>query len=319
MRFELPELMVFSITAIVLTIVACTGFFGGWLAACIEVISLNIIFACLVYMRGYKMFGIGPRPRWRTLTAPEGNILPHLRFVAISDTHSLHHRMREIPKGDVLIHAGDFTLFADDEQVADFNHWLGTLPHKHKLVIAGNHDFLFDDQWIAKAENKAFWEKGTQKLSNMHSTVRGMLTNCQYIRDEKVVVDGVTIYATPAQPPLAGHDWAFCCRPDELQVAYAKIPVGIDVLLTHSPPYGHGDRTVNCQRYGCKLLLDAVKRVRPKFHVFGHVHDGYGVTEEDGTIFINASTTTTFYHPYHAPIVFDVPKRCLRWCPPCLR
>lgn len=66
-----------------------------------------------------------------------------MKIVCISDTHNLHRAML-IPDGDVLIHAGDITVAGDAREVADFNTWLGTLPHKHKVVVAGNHDFCFE-------------------------------------------------------------------------------------------------------------------------------------------------------------------------------
>ena len=59
--------------------------------------------------------------------------------------------LRSIPDGDVFLHTGDFTYKKSKdlnqmEQVIQFNDWLGTLPHKHKIVIAGNHEFSFDSR-----------------------------------------------------------------------------------------------------------------------------------------------------------------------------
>ena len=65
-----------------------------------------------------------------------------LRLVLLSDTHQLHREV-EVPDGDIFIHAGDFTMFSESmEAVADFNDWLGELPHRHKIVVPGNHEFL---------------------------------------------------------------------------------------------------------------------------------------------------------------------------------
>lgn len=68
-----------------------------------------------------------------------------MRFVCVSDTHSLHWRISDISGGDVLIHAGDCLGAGTLENVEDLNDWLGTLPHRHKIVIAGNHDWVFQE------------------------------------------------------------------------------------------------------------------------------------------------------------------------------
>jgi len=278
------------------------------IVACIIVLA----FLGTSFFRGHAVFGIGPAPSFPECCsqAKEDKLLRHLRFVAISDTHSNHRGIPHVPDGDVLIHAGDFAIYADDAEISDFNDWLGTLPHKHKVVIAGNHDFTFDRKWGDLPSNRAFWEWGVGKSWNEQcDKVEKLLTNCTYLCHEQIDIEGCTIYATPAQPPLAGVWWAFTEDDAGLIERFSKIPEGIDVLLTHTPPYGQGDRTLNGVRYGCQHLMAAVKRAKPRFHVFGHIHDGYGVTQEDGTTFVNAATTTSLYHPYHAPVVFDVPVR----------
>lgn len=264
---------------------------------------LSILIAC----RGHKSFGIGPAPSWPALLQQSDNRHAFTRCVAISDTHSEHWKI-DVPEGDVLLHAGDFSIYADECEIVDFNEWLGTLPHKHKIVIAGNHDFPFDKAWRHKPGNAAFWRCGVGKEIQDYEYMRGLLTNCTYIEDEQITVEGINIYGTPAQPPLVGHDWAHCKDGPGLTAAFEKIPQDIDVLITHSPPFGHGDVTLNGKNMGCTYLMEAVKRARPLFHVFGHIHDGYGVTSAGGTTFINPSSCTTLYHPCHQPIVFDVAR-----------
>jgi len=296
------------IIVLMLVVVSHVVSFG---AVAITAAMLLAVLLVYVFFRGYKAFGIGPRPRYPRLTTKKGALVPSLRFVAISDTHSQHRNMGEIPPGDVLIHAGDMTLFATREQLIDFNDWIGTCPHRHKIVIAGNHDFTFDDEFFRTPSNRSFWEFGTQSLASDHRAVemRGLLSNCHYLQDELTVIDGISIYGSPVQPPLVGHSWAFSQDDNSRRATFARIPEDIDVLLTHSPPYGHGDRSMDGMRHGCKILREELRRVKPKFHVFGHVHDGYGVSQEDGTVFINASTTACNYWPYHEPVVFDVPRR----------
>ena len=85
----------------------------------------------------------------------------------------------------------------------------------------------------------------------------------------------------------------------------ALIPAGTDVLITHGPPLGHGDSTSRGESVGCADLRAAVREKRPKYHIFGHIHEGYGVTHNEHTTFINASSCTLQYQPVQRPIVYD--------------
>lgn len=67
-----------------------------------------------------------------------------IRFVCISDTHSAEQQIEFMPKGDVLLHAGDFTTIGLEHEIQNFNDWLKELPYQYKVVIAGNHDIPFD-------------------------------------------------------------------------------------------------------------------------------------------------------------------------------
>lgn len=188
-------------------------------------------------------------------------------IVCVSDTHGFHVRT-EIPPGDVLIHAGDITRRGDLADVRAFDAWLGTLPHPHKIVIAGNHDWCFERDPDA---------------------ARAAITNAVYLQDAAVTVAGLTVYGSPWQPRF--HDWAFNLdRGPLLAEKWALIPPGIDVLVTHGPPHGIGDLCLGGDRAGCVDLLARVRVVRPKLHVFGHIHEAAGVTTADGTVFVNAST-----------------------------
>ena len=66
-----------------------------------------------------------------------------VRFVCISDTHSLH-KYLDLPAGDVLLHTGDFTMQGRENEIISFSKWLGKLPFKHKVVVSGNHEVTFD-------------------------------------------------------------------------------------------------------------------------------------------------------------------------------
>lgn len=197
----------------------------------------------------------------------------------------MHDRL-PIPEGDVFIHAGDITDVGSPEDVARFNGFVKSLKHRYKIVIAGNHDFVFQ---------------------NSHHVARGMLTDCIYLEDSETAIEGIRVYGSPWQPRFM--NWAFNLeRGAELKAKWDRIPEDVDILITHGPPLGHGDDIPSygsTEHVGCADLLAAVERIKPKYHIFGHVHEGYGVTRNEHTTFINASMCDAAYNPINPPIVFD--------------
>lgn len=207
-----------------------------------------------------------------------------MRLICISDTHSLHWRMHDVPDGDILIHAGDLTNVGDIRDVYDFNDFLGELPHPYKLVIAGNHDFCF--------------ERDPQ-------TCRAILTNAVYLHDEAVTIEGIRLYGSPWQPEFC--DWAFNLpRGPALKAKWDLIPSDTDVLITHGPPHQVLDRTEGGDVAGCEDLADAIRRIRPRLHVFGHIHEGAGMVESGRTTWINASICTARYQPTNPAIAYEM-------------
>lgn len=77
-------------------------------------------------------------------------------------------------------------------------------------------------------------------------------------------------------------------------------------MITHGPAYGVLDYTIGGDNAGCEEMLSAIKRVKPKYHLFGHIHEGYGVFETDETIFINGSSLDENYLATHVPIIIEV-------------
>lgn len=207
-----------------------------------------------------------------------------IRMVAISDTHGLH-RGLTIPGGDILMHAGDVTRRGTLADLEAFNAFLGELPHQHKLVIAGNHDWC---------------------LQNEPQAARRLLTHALYLEDEAATVEGIRFYGSPWQPWF--FDWAFNLqRGAEIRAKWDLIPDDTEVLVTHGPPAGFGDLTTRGVRAGCEDLLAAVARVRPRFHIFGHIHEGFGVWEGSPaeTTFVNASSCDADYRLANPPLVLD--------------
>jgi diketogulonate reductase-like aldo/keto reductase/Icc-related predicted phosphoesterase len=236
----------------------------------------------------------------------------HLRVVTISDTHGKHRKITKynpLPEGDVLIHAGDFTNTGELSQISDFCEWMGTLPYKHKVVIAGNHDLTLDGEWYSKPENHERFHKKKKKDEQKAMAMMRECKNFHYLEEQTVIVEGYKVFGTPYQPEF--FNWAFNLgRGHPCDEAWEKIPTDTDILVTHGPPLGHGDL---CQgsdfRAGCLDLLRHVqKRVKPLVHVFGHIHEGYGTTSNNVTTFINASTCNFTYRPMNKPIVFDLPR-----------
>lgn len=206
-----------------------------------------------------------------------------MKLIAISDTHGMHELIK-LPKGDILIHAGDITRTGNLKELIEFNTWLGTLDYNHKLVIAGNHDFCIEED-VDKA--------------------REVLANAIFLHDEEVVINEVKFYGSPWQPEF--FDWAFNLpRGEPLKKKWDLIPEDTDVLITHGPPLGHGDETVVGDRAGCEDLLNRIKVIKPKAHVFGHIHEGQGITLEGETRCINASSVDFHYNYAYDPIEIEI-------------
>jgi len=206
-----------------------------------------------------------------------------MRLVCISDLHSYH--PSPIPDGDVLIIAGDICDKGNLLEIFAYDDLFGDLPHPHTLVIAGNHDWPFVHM---NKEQK-------HKLFN-HAT---------YLEDEGVEIDGVKFWGSPWQPTY--FDWAFNLpRGPKLAEVWAKIPSDTDVLITHGPPFGILDTVKTGEHVGCEELSKALLQIKPKVHVFGHIHESYGALEKHGTTYINACLCNAHYQPENSPIVVDL-------------
>ncbi|XP_037369308.1 metallophosphoesterase domain-containing protein 1 [Talpa occidentalis] len=233
----------------------------------------------------------------------------YTRFVCVSDTHSRTDPI-QMPYGDVLIHAGDFTELGLPSEVKKFNEWLGSLPYEYKIVIAGNHELTFDQEFMADLIKQDFYYfPSVSKLKpENYENVQSLLTNCIYLQDSEVTVRGFRVYGSPWQPWFYG--WGFNLpRGQALLEKWNLIPEGVDILITHGPPLGFLDWVPKkMQRVGCVELLNTVqRRVQPRLHVFGHIHEGYGVMADGTTTYVNASVCTVNYQPVNPPIVIDLP------------
>lgn len=184
-----------------------------------------------------------------------------IRLVCISDTHT--HKATPVPPGDVLIHSGDLTNDGTVAELQDQVDWLSSLPHRYKIAIAGNHDCYLDPKSRRREDNGR-----TVDWKDIHYLQHANLTlSFSAHRNRRL-----TFYGAPQIPQCGGDDFAFQ-YPNRKDIWSNTIPKGTDVLITHTPPRHHLDLP---QGMGCEHLLNEIWTVKPKVHVFGHVHAGYG-------------------------------------------
>lgn len=248
----------------------------------------------------------------------------------ISDTHTMHeawldnlkygHWGYELEQQwndmDLLIFAGDCSGRGSKADVDSFMHWFNLQPGV-KVMIGGNHDYFFDVPFLERKYRHS-WKKSPQEELD---EILAKYPDINYLDDSGVELFGLKIWGSPISPWF--HDWAFnrlrdTPHMDDYVEPYADInkyikphwdmiPLDTDIVVTHGPPYGHGDslamkfRRGNESRVGCIDLMDRLRKVKPKVSVFGHIHEGYGVTENEHTTFINASCLNENYKPVNAP------------------
>lgn len=207
------------------------------------------------------------------------------KIVFLSDTHCQLSKV-QLPKGDLLIHSGDLTYSGTIQEIQTELDIIAKLDFEEKIIIAGNHDWLFQKQ---------------PGLARQMCKDRGII----YLEDSSFEFDGLKIYGSPWQPFFC--NWAFnLFRGDELKKKWDLIPDDTKILVTHSPVYGILDSTILGERVGCEELYKRVMEVQPLIHSSGHIHDDYGTKSYNDTLFINASTCNESYRPVNKPIVVEI-------------
>lgn len=207
-----------------------------------------------------------------------------LTVVAISDTHCRHRSLR-LPKGDILIHAGDLCNKGEKSEVLDFLHWFEKQNFEHKIFIAGNHDFFFEREK----------QSAIEKL---------LPPGIIYLNDNGVTIEGINFWGTPVTPWF--FNWAFNKRRGaEISRHWDMIPDNTDVLICHGPAYGILDSVVNGAHVGCKDLLKKVIALKPNLVIHGHVHESFGTLKYNGIKFLNASQLNESYELVNKPLVSE--------------
>ena len=216
------------------------------------------------------------------------------RLTFISDTHTKHEKLNGfLPGGDILLCAGDISSRGYKTELENFFKWFdGIDNYDHKIFIAGNHDFGFQDE---------------------PETIKGLLTGYKtidYLQDEYLgIQDGdepeLKIWGSPWQPEF--HNWAFNLpRGEKIKEKWDLIPDDVDILITHGPAFGKLDYVpYDGLNVGCEELLKRIEEVKPKIHLSGHSHSGWGYVFNGETHFFNAAILNDRYEFRNKPITIE--------------
>lgn len=197
-----------------------------------------------------------------------------MKILHLSDTHSAHHRLADLPAADIVVHSGDFTMTGSEAEAIDFLNWFCDLPYRHKVFICGNHDMC-----LYKAD------------------IDGLDPNVHYLCNSGVEIDGIKFFGIP----MFMED----CVSDRQNKFYGAIPVDTDVLITHSPPYGVLDFDDNIN-YGSSELLARLPALNLKAHLFGHIHAQRGIVTIGSVVFSNGAVMSGDYSSLHSPDIIVV-------------
>lgn len=219
-----------------------------------------------------------------------------MRILAISDTHNKHLQIpsRFIENSDnsvdTIVHAGDVSSRGYKGEIIDFLKWYNELNFKNKILIAGNHDFYFEE---GKPEDIA--------------AMLAEYPNITYLNDSGVEIDGVKFWGSPVQPWF--YNWAFNRKGTDICKHWDLIPNDTCVLLTHGGFKNCGDlnKTKRGEHVGCPYLEYKINKLNHlKIFIHGHIHEGYGTfTTEKNVLAVNASLLNENYTMINEPIIID--------------
>ena len=211
-----------------------------------------------------------------------------MKIMFLSDTHGRHLEITELygelPYVDIIVHSGDCTRYGEFEETDLFMNWFSKQNAKHKVLVAGNHDFVLQQM-----------DRRNWLLANNYGVT--------YLEDSFINIDGIGIYGSPWSPVFGM--WAFMKqRNAELDEVWQKVPTdgSVDLLVTHTPRYGRFDVSVRGNyNVGCEMLANRINDIHPKVHVFGHIHECGGMIKDEtevpvkGMVSLNASLLNIRY------------------------
>lgn len=208
-------------------------------------------------------------------------------IVALSDTHGNHHSV-DVPPGDIIIHCGDITLKSNLAEVTDFIEWFAGLNFRHKILVAGNHD-----RFIRKRKTEFLDLIKDHKID--------------YLENSLIRINGYSIFGSPYSLNYGGLGAFTYFDIPEAEEVWNLIPENVNILITHAPPKGFRDfsRTFN-KNAGCQVLRDRVLSVRPRYHIFGHIHESYGTETHNGSVFVNVSLSNSSGEIVNKPVVLEI-------------
>ena len=202
-----------------------------------------------------------------------------MKILHLSDTHAAHHRLRELPEADVVVHSGDFCMVGEECEALDFLNWFCDLPYRHKIFICGNHDSCL-----------------------YGANIDGLDSNVHYLCNSSVEIERLKFYGVP----MFMED----CITNRQTSYYTNTPADTDILITHSPANGILDLDDSIDgeiiHYGSEEILELVMKIHPRSHLFGHIHRQHGVTEQNGIIFSNGAIMNEDYSQLNRPNIIEI-------------
>lgn len=224
-----------------------------------------------------------------------------LRLVFLSDTHGDHEGIT-VPDGDILIYCGDCLQNGSRDDLQQFLPWLERQKAPRKVLIGGNHDRALEVY---------------PSLSCL--MIKELAPSVTYLQDSGCEIEGLKFWGSPYTPTF--FNWYFMRdRGPSIAHHWNKIPDNTDVVLSHGPPFGWLDKSRNWNEatgrrfddhLGCRDLWEAIMRIKPRIHGFGHIHGSHGVAScihDDGykTTMVNCSIMDESYNPINKPIEIEV-------------
>jgi predicted phosphodiesterase len=237
-----------------------------------------------------------------------------MRITHISDTHNKHNQLTaDLPGGDLIIHSGDISSIGRRSEIERFVRWFGNLPYTYKVFIAGNHDLSFESESLYRKKEQYFtgtsdWDlpavdRKPEWLVNILSI--GLSGGTFYLENQLIDIEGVKIWGSPYSARF-GREWAFNIdRGKKSRELWGTIPPDANIIVTHGPLFGVGDRTNGNMNVGCDDLRETIMNLEPDFHLCGHIHEGYGYTQFGNTHCINGSNLSLGYNYINKPVTFD--------------